>query len=235
VIGGGLIVTSSATGGVFTLTETHCIIASMERSTPVLKRIVIALLLLYAAGFVLFTLQLPKAPHHLGPVDGIVALTGGGSRLDVAVALFEQGSGERLLISGVNTQTTKQDLKALVHGKTRFDCCVDLGYAAENTSGNAKEAAAWTRFHHYQSILLVTSRYHMPRSLVEFHDAMPDVALIAYPVDTETGKGFSGRLRSLRLLHHEYAKYLAVSFLTAVGLEPGLDRVEPAADSHATR
>jgi uncharacterized SAM-binding protein YcdF (DUF218 family) len=201
----------------------------------VLKRIVIALVLLYAAGFVLFTLQLPKTPRHLGPVDGVVALTGGGSRLDVAVALFEHGTGERLLISGVNTQTTKQDLKALVHGKKRFDCCVDLGYAAENTSGNAKEAAAWTRFHHYRSILLVTSHYHMPRSLVEFHDVMPDVALIAYPVDTETGKGFAGRLRSLRVLHNEYAKYLAVSLLTAVGLEPGLDHNEPAADSHATR
>jgi len=201
----------------------------------VLKRILIALLLLYAAGFVLFTLELPKAPRHLGPVDGIVALTGGGSRLDAAVALFERGKGERLLISGVNTQTTKQDLKTLVHGKKRFDCCVDLGYAAENTSGNAKEAAAWTRFHHYQTILVVTSRYHMPRSLVEFHDVMPDVVLIAYPVDTDTGKGWPGRLRSLRVLHHEYAKYLAVSFLTAVGLEPGLDRVEPATDSHPPR
>jgi len=75
----------------------------------------------------------------------------------------------------------------------------------------------------------------MPRSLVEFHDVMPDVVLTAYPVDTETGKGLPGRLRSLRVLHHEYAKYLAVSFLTAVGLEPGLDHNDPAADSRPTR
>jgi len=198
----------------------------------VLKRIVVTLVLLYLVGFAAFAAFLPKAPRSIGQVGGIVALTGGGSRLDVAVALFEKGKGERLLISGVFPQTTKNELKALAHGKKRFDCCVDLGYAAENTFGNAKEAAAWTRFHHYKSILLVTSRYHMPRSVAEFRDVMPGVTVIAYPVAAETGKDFSSRMRALKVLHSEYAKYIAVTFLTATGLEPGLDQDKPAADSH---
>ncbi len=198
-----------------------------------LKRIVLTLVLLYLVGFAAFAVHLPKPPRALGPVDGIVALTGGGSRLDVAVALFEKGKGERLLISGVFPQTTKKELKTLAHGKKRFDCCVDLGYAAENTFGNAKEAAAWARFHHYKSILLVTSRYHMPRSVAEFRDVMPGITVIAYPVDAETGKDFQSRMRALKVLHSEYAKYIAVTFLTATGLEPGLDQDKPAADSHA--
>lgn len=200
-----------------------------------LKRIIITLLVAYVVGFGLFTALLPRVPRHIGQVDGIVALTGGGSRLDVAVALFERGWGERLLISGVNTQASKRDLKKLAHGRKRFDCCADLGYAAENTFGNAKEAAAWTRFHRYRSILLVTSRYHMPRSIAEFHDVMPDVAVIPYPVDAETGKGTPGHLRALKLLHSEYAKFLAVTFLTATGLEPGLDRTGPSPDSRAAK
>jgi uncharacterized SAM-binding protein YcdF (DUF218 family) len=198
-----------------------------------LKRIVITLLVAYACGFVAFAALLPKAPRVLPPVDGVVALTGGGSRLDVAVALFERGAGERLLISGVNTRATKREIRKLVHGRKRFDCCADLGYAAENTFGNAKEAAAWARFHHYRSILLVTSRYHMPRSIAEFHDVMPDVEVVPYPVEAETGKGTPGRARALKLLHSEYAKFLAVTFLTATGLEPGLDRTRPSPESRA--
>jgi uncharacterized SAM-binding protein YcdF (DUF218 family) len=197
-----------------------------------LKRIIVTLLVLYVAGFVVFAMSLPTAPRTIGHVDGIVALTGGGSRLDAAVALFERGKGERLLISGVNTQTTKRELKLLLHGKRRFDCCADLGYAAENTFGNAKEAAAWTRFHHFRSILIVTSRYHMPRAIAEFRDVMPDVKRIPYPVDAETGKGNAGKMRALKLLHSEYAKFLAVTFLTAAGLEPGLDRPGSSSESH---
>lgn len=190
-------------------------------------------LVAYAAGFLLFASHLPHPPRTLGRVDGIVALTGGGMRLDVAVSLFEKGFGKRLLISGVNTQATKRDLKILVHGKARFDCCTDLGYAAENTFGNAKEAAAWTRFHRYRRIVLVTSRYHMPRSLLEFRDVMPDVKVIPYPVDPDNGRGFPATIRNLKALHSEYWKYLAVSILTSAGLEPDLDREKSPADSRA--
>jgi uncharacterized SAM-binding protein YcdF (DUF218 family) len=201
----------------------------------VLKRITIGLVLLYVAGFAVFAALLPHAPGSVGRVDGIVALTGGGSRLDVAVALFEQGTGQRLLISGVNPQATRSELKRLAHGRTRFDCCADLGYAAENTFGNAKEAAAWARFHRYKSILLVTSRYHMPRSVAEFRDVMGDVTVIPYPVDAETGKDMSARLKALKVLHSEYVKFVAVTFLTAAGLEPGLDQGEAAPESRSVR
>ena len=200
-----------------------------------LKRIAIAVVALYVVGFVVFVANLPRTPHDLKDVQGIVALTGGGSRLDVAVALFEKGVGKRLLISGVNPQTTKAELKKLAHGKARFDCCADLGYAAEDTFGNAREAAAWARFHRYQRLLIVTARYHMPRSVVEFRDVMPGVTIIPYPVDPEGVRldGWWHDPHTLRILHNEYAKYLIVSVLTTVGLEPSLDRSTAAEESRA--
>ena len=79
-------------------------------------------------------------------------------------------------------------------------------------------------------ILLVTARYHMPRSLTEFRDVMPGVTVVPYQVDPEISRSW---WKSLRVLHSEYAKYLAVTVLTAAGLEPGLDRGTPPAESHA--
>ena len=192
-----------------------------------LKRIAVVIVVLYLAGFVAFVIGLPKTPHNLSHIQGIVALTGGDARLDAAVSLFEKGVGQRLLISGVNPQTTKAELKKLASGGHRFDCCADLGYAAEDTYGNAREAAAWARFHHYGKLLIVTARYHMPRSLSEFQAAMPDVTIMPYPVDPESidMDGWWHNPRALRVLHWEYAKYLAATVLTAIGLESG--RLDP--------
>jgi uncharacterized SAM-binding protein YcdF (DUF218 family) len=173
------------------------------------------IVLAYALGFVAFVSLLPETPANLGETDGIVALTGGDIRLQRATALFEQGVGKRLLISGVDQTTSKETLKTLIHGGPRFDCCADLGYAAEDTRGNARETADWARAHQFHHLILVTSRYHMPRSIREFSAAMPEVRLVPYPVEQE-GVDLAHWWRHPRtvfLLHREYVKYLA-SLLT---------------------
>ena len=103
------------------------------------------LLAIYVAGFLLFVATLPSRPSRPLEADGIVALTGGNARVDAAVALFEGGTGKRLLISGVNKESSKEEIKRLSEGGRRFDCCADIGYAAEDTYGNAEEAAAWAK------------------------------------------------------------------------------------------
>jgi len=176
---------------------------------------VMLFVLAYVLGFVAFISFLPKSPAALKGADGIVVLTGGETRLDRAVALFESGVGKRLLISGVDEATTKEILKHLVHGGPRFDCCADLGYTAEDTRGNAQETADWARAHHFHRLILVTARYHMPRSLQEFATAMPDVELLPYPVEQDRINlaDWWGHPRTIYLLHREYVKYL-VSLVT---------------------
>ena len=189
-------------------------------------RLMAILVVLYIAGFIVFVMNLPVPMPHTHPAQGIVALTGGDERLAAAVNLLETHQGLRLLVSGVHQTTTKAELKRLSHGGARFDCCADMGYAAENTRGNAEEAAAWARTHRFKSLIVVTARYHMPRSLTEFQAAMPDVSLEAYPVeplDIDLS-GWWHDPRALHVLHSEYVKYLASTAMNAVNRqEPPLD------------
>lgn len=187
-------------------------------SKGALTKIVIVGALAYAAGFLLFVTNLPRKPS--GPLkgDGIVALTGGGARLDAAVALLEGGAGKRLLISGVNNVTTKAQLKKINHGGPRFDCCADIGREAIDTHGNATETARWVEAHHYKSLIVVTAGYHMPRSLTEFSTALPGVTLVSYPVEpAEINLNVWWKPGTIRLLHGEYARYLASLVTTAMG------------------
>ena len=176
---------------------------------------ILLVLLAYAAGFVLFVATLPDTPAAAPHADGIVELTGGEARLEAAVRLLEQGAAQRLLVSGVDLATTKETLARRVGGGARFRCCADIGYAAEDTHGNAQEAAAWAREHHFTSLVIVTARYHMPRALHEIHAAMPEGVLTAYPVEQDSIDlgGWWRRPRTTLLLHREYFKYLA-SLLT---------------------
>jgi uncharacterized SAM-binding protein YcdF (DUF218 family) len=173
---------------------------------------------LYVAGFLLFAIFLPTTPTDVRPADGIVVLTGGGARVDAADALLESDCCKRLLISGVNPGTTKAQIKELVHGGRRFDCCADLGFEAADTHGNASEAADWAKAHHYHSLIVVTANYHMRRSMADFAAEMPGMRLEPYPVAPE-GIDLTQWWRdphALHLLHSEYAKYLASLVITTV-------------------
>lgn len=180
-------------------------------------RSALALLALYLVGFVVFVANLPHAAPRTVHADAVVALTGGGDRLDTAVALFERGVGRRLLITGVHAFMTKALLKPLLHGGRRFDCCVDLGFAAMNTHGNAMETAHWARAHGYRSLVVVTANYHMPRSLEEFSAAMPHIKLIPYPVpEIRTARRWWLDPGAIRALQYEYAKFLGSVALKTV-------------------
>ena len=90
-----------------------------------------------------------------------------------------------MLISGVNREVRRQELRALTPGSNRlFNCCVDLGFEAEDTIGNAHEIAAWAEAKGYDSLIVVTSDYHMPRALTEIRAAAPGVELTPYAVET---------------------------------------------------
>src|SRR5262249_61874685 len=88
-------------------------------------------------------------------------------------------------------------------------CCVDLDYSL-NTTGNAVETRRWVEDRGFRSLIVVTSSYHMPRTLAELAGRMPGVTLIPYPVVTDKmrSEAWWSSASTAKLLFSEYLKYL---------------------------
>ena len=171
-----------------------------------------AAVLAFVAGFVVFARAVSSyAPAADERADAIVVLTGGEQRVGAGARLLIEGRGGKLLISGVNRQTSPEDLKRISGLPDRlFSCCVDIDYEALTTSDNADQAGAWARQARFKRLIVVTSSYHMPRSLTELRRTLPGVKLVPHPV-------FSHRLQTrrwwtdgftTRVLFGEYLKFL---------------------------
>jgi uncharacterized SAM-binding protein YcdF (DUF218 family) len=182
----------------------------------------------FAAGFLIFLNALPRTDAaHLSRADAIVALTGGAERITDAVEWLRGGRGERLLISGVAPEVTRRELIHKAPGLREWlTCCIDLGHAAQNTSGNAKETRHWASTHGYRSLIVVTSSYHMPRAMVELRRQLPGVTLIGAPVVTDKLKAmdFWNNPGLLRIIGLEYAKFVVA--WTRASLTPARPMVE---------
>ncbi len=175
-------------------------------------------LLATGLGFLHFASSIRQARVvTVAKADGIVVLTGGDERIIAGMDLLRQGRAQRLLISGVHPgNRSVRTLLATIDPegpRTRLtQCCVDLGYAAQNTAGNSLEARDWSIKKGYRKLIIVTSDYHMPRSLAEFSDAMPGVELIAYPVTARylNPQAWWQDRATAKVLLGEYAKLLIV-------------------------
>lgn len=170
------------------------------------------ILVCIVGGFFFFINEIPKSERVSTPnADGIVVLTGEADRITLAVDLLSNGKGKRLLISGVNPTTTRNALVAhLPQFSALFDCCIDLDYRALNTVGNAEETGRWVIDQKFKSVIVVTSNYHMPRSLLEMARVLPDIELTPYPVITDRIDIYAwwSDTESFQLLVSEYLKYI---------------------------
>lgn len=173
--------------------------------------------LAWSAGFLAFVAAIPHADAAPSAVttrsyDAIVVLTGGSSRLEAGLALLEAGRAQKMFVSGVYHGVDVTTLLKLSRTAPRdLECCVVLGYAADDTTGNAAETATWMTAEKYHSLLLVTANYHLARSLLEFHAAMPEIEIVAWPVHPPKVEidDWWRRPGTARLLAGEYTKYLA--------------------------
>ncbi len=179
-------------------------------------RILVMLLSLWLGGLIQFVETLPETDAAISrTAGGVVVFTGGTNRIDEAAHLLASGQAKKMLISGVDAGTSQEDMRRQLFPKVPaqlFDCCVTLGRTAHDTFGNAKEAAAWAQNQSIDSFFLVTSNYHMPRSLYLSQQAIPGKTIIPFAV--AGGKvvldGWWRRPGTARFLVQEYSKYLIV-------------------------
>ncbi len=196
-----------------------------RRSSIFIGSALIALLAaVWLTGLVRYAAALPREVSDLERgTDAIVVLTGGSERLTQGLDLLTEEKAQKLFISGVYRGVDITELfRVRQQSPEEFSCCVALGHEADNTRGNAVETAAWMEQQGFRSLRLVTASYHMPRSLLEFRHAMPEVAIVPHPVFPETFKQEDWWLwpGSAYLLISEYSKYLVAltrTWFTASG------------------
>lgn len=180
-----------------------------------------AVVLFAGLGFVDFLSKVP--PTEAKPArnaDGIVVFTGGSSRVSDALDLLSAGYGRRLLISGVHPTNGYSNIKRTLPDSERLlTCCVDLDHSAVNTRSNATETRRWATERGFNSLIVVTSNYHMPRAIVELSHAMPGIDLVPFAVvgDKWREEPWWTSGAALRLLLSEYAKYLFAQTRVAFG------------------
>jgi len=198
----------------------------MRRLMRALSLIVLAAVTVLGAGFVWFVLHVPDTEVTLDrKADGIVVLTGGASRISDAIELLATGHGKRLLISGVHRATSSAEI---ARSNPRYQnlvvCCVDLDHSAVNTTGNAVETRRWVRDRGFSSLIVVTSAYHMPRTMAELARQLPDVALVPFPVVTEKLRNEPWWTSGLtaRLILSEYVKFVAAQLRMSIEPAPAL-------------
>lgn len=145
-------------------------------------RIVLMLFFLWFTGLAIFVFSIWNMKPYDGNAEGVVVLTGGDARVEAGLKLLADNHAKRLLISGVHHDVKINDLIVLNHQDKKLVSRIDLGFAAQDTWGNAGETAAWVEKYKIQSIIIVTAHYHMPRALLHMGAQLPDVALYPYPV-----------------------------------------------------
>jgi uncharacterized SAM-binding protein YcdF (DUF218 family) len=182
-----------------------------------------------AVGFVGFLSQLRGV--EIKPArnaDGIVVLTGGSSRVNDAFELLASKRGKRLLISGVYPATNQGEISRVLPDYERlFACCVDLDRTAVNTLGNAIGTRRWAKAQGFQSLIVVTSAYHMPRALAELAHQLPGVELVPFPVVSERlrSEPWWSHLATAKLLFSEYVKYIVAAI--RMRIDPTSDATAP--------
>ncbi len=142
---------------------------------------------IWGIGLLRFTDEIPTTVADAETrTDAIVVLTGGSGRLAKGLDLLAAERAPKMFISGVYHGLDVRTLLQVTRSSRRLESRIAIGNAV-NTVGNASETADWVEGAAKDgdvvgSIRLVTAAYHMPRSLLEFRDAMPEVKVIPHPV-----------------------------------------------------
>jgi len=182
------------------------------RSIKHLFQLALVAAVLWIGGLVWFAGDIPREPgDDAAATDAIVVLTGGSMRLESGFQLLAAGKAKKLFVSGVYHGVQIAELLHTAGAPDTLAPDIVLGHDADNTRGNAIETAAFMHAQGFHSLRLVTSAYHMPRSLLEFSRVMPTMTIVPNPVFAENvkqGQWWAWR-GTLNLIVNEYDKYLA--------------------------
>ncbi|MFZ9395002.1 MAG: YdcF family protein [Erythrobacter sp.] len=141
-------------------------------------RFLSAIFLAWAFGFVWFFATLP-VPAGDVRTDAVIVPTGAAGRIQRGIHVLDRGWADRMLVSGVDLEVRPEEFAAEFGvSRRQMNCCIELGFAAVDTRGNAEEIAKWVDKRGVSSIRLVTSDWHMRRVAGELARTLPSTVTV---------------------------------------------------------
>src|SRR6056300_1596168 len=157
-----------------------------------------------------------KYPNKIN--TNIVILTGGTNRIkdgfDIINKFDEKSKYTiKILVSGTGKGFTKLSLQNKL--SPDFDlklikCCVELDAISQNTYSNAKQTLKWSIKNNIKEFILITSNYHMPRSILEFKNKMPNIRILTYPIKPRKHEinNWLNSFETFSLIFYEFCKFI---------------------------
>ena len=185
-----------------------------------IAHIILTLFLILILSHFIFFLSLVKNFKSnystITSIDSIVVLTGDKFRISKGMEILSNGIGEKLLLSGVNKNIELINIKnEFPKYNNFFDCCVDIDNISSNTFENSRETFLWLEKNKYNSLLIVSSDYHMPRVKLEFERFFKTENTYYHSINSNNDVNVIGKIKKLFL---EYVKYMRTYISLTVGL-----------------
>ena len=147
-------------------------------------------------------------PKAFTSIDAIIVLAGGEGRIQEAIDLYERYKPGHFIISGVGKKFNIK--KYRLKTDLSVDKAVVIDKSSQSTVENAIESAKILKSKSPSKILLLTSTYHMHRSLYVFKKIFPpETEFYPYPVETPnfTFNEWYKHPKSMYLILKEFVKY----------------------------
>ena len=144
--------------------------------------------------------------------DGIAVLTGGKGRINLGLELFNKNRNLKLIISGVDKKVSD---KSIIPNNLKNKSSITIDKISESTYENAQIINEWTSKYKLQNVTIITSYYHMPRSMMLIQSFTPTINFYAYPVEKKISNKISFKENILYyfFITEEYVKYLVSHFI----------------------
>lgn len=183
---------------------------------------------IYIIGFFIFLFSLHSKRYvamidrQAEKLDAVIVLTGGSGRVPMGLKLLEKKRADLLFISGLYTEDSLDYYNKLLNEYKNIDeKQIYFDTVATTTIENAIEIYKWTLEHKISSAYIITSYYHMPRSMYWLKTYIPNVKMVPYPVFPELYKKHKwfNSPRIFSLIFFEYNKYIISNIWVWSGFE----------------
>ena len=185
----------------------------MTKLNKLLLALLIFSVLIFLFGFIRYFFSIKNFETSINVnAQGIAVLTGGKGRIAEAIKVFRENSLSYLLISGVDKSVRIEDI---VPEDFLTNPRVSIDKNSQTTLDNANEIIKWSNRNSIKNIIIITSDYHIPRSMLILTNRGKGLAFYPHPVASSIDfeKNLLKDTKILKFLLEEYVKYLLSFFV----------------------